>query len=239
LREPAWRTPDDPLDTPLEPSPVDGARFDALPESGAKSASYEKWKRHLRGWLHRERRLAIWHAPSFKLWSDAGESKSEFLARVRMQARESRDEQLERAKESYGMKIATVTERIRRAQQKVARERDQYESARSQTAISFGATVLGALFGRKLRSTTTLGRATSTMRGAGSAAQQRADVDRAQDDVATLVDRLKSLEHELESELDRIAREHDERAVEVEAVEVAPRKSDIEVETLRLAWSPT
>ncbi len=50
-----------------------------------------------------------------------------------------------------------------------------------QTAISFGATLLGAFTGRKLLSSGTLGRATTTMRDVGRSVDESGDVKRAEE----------------------------------------------------------
>ena len=69
-----------------------------------------------------------------------------------------------------------LEDRIRRAEERVAREQSQFQQQSVQTAISMGATVLGALFGRKLASAGTIGRATTAARGAGRAMREHEDV---------------------------------------------------------------
>lgn len=68
-----------------------------------------------------------------------------------------------------------------------------------QTAISFGATILSAVLGRKTFSSTTVGRATTAARGVGRASKQADDVRRARDDVAAYHDKLREIEGELRS----------------------------------------
>ena len=91
------------------------------------------------------------------------------VARVTHLARERRDREVEELRRRYAPKIAALEERIRRGQERVEREQSQLGGARLDTAMSIGATVLGALFGRKLASVTNVTRARSTMRGASRA----------------------------------------------------------------------
>ena len=65
-----------------------------------------------------------------------------------------------------------------------------------------GATVLGGLFGRKLRSVCNVGRATTAARGAGRASRERDDVARAQANLETLRRQLGDLESEFEEVLE-------------------------------------
>ncbi len=234
----AWARAEDLATVSVASAPQPGASFGPLPDAGAHAKSYRAWSRALGAWLQRERPLEIRLATKLKAYSRPGEADGEFLGRLAALKREDRDREVEKVKDRYASKIAALTERVRRSEQRVDREREQYESARSQAAISFGATMLGTIFGRKLGSSSTLGRATTTMRGAGRAAQQKADIDRAEDDVTTLRDQLADLEPEVASELARIAAEHEAAPADLETVVIAPRKSDLAIEQIALAWVP-
>jgi len=58
-------------------------------------------------------------------------------------------------------------------------EAEQAKQQKIQTAISMGATLLGAFVGRKAISYSTLGRATTTLRGAGRTLKETQDIERA------------------------------------------------------------
>jgi phage host-nuclease inhibitor protein Gam len=76
------------------------------------------------------------------------------------------------------------------------------------------------------------------MRGAGRAAQQKADVERAREDVASLQAQLQELEAELREEIASIAADYERIDADVEDLAIAPRKSDITVDRVALAWVP-
>jgi hypothetical protein len=94
-----------------------------------------------------------------------------------------------------------------------------------------GATVLGAIFGRG-----GIGRATTAARGAGRVAREREDVVRAEDQLRELEEARRALEIEVEEELRAHQSELQSEVADIEEVVVRPRKSDIEVTELRLAW---
>ena len=237
--EAAWNGASAAPGVATDSAPPRDARFAPLPDDGARAASYRAWSKALAAWLYREKPLTVWRAASLNAWSRANESEGEFLGRLTALRRESRDREVEKTKARYASKIAALGEKIRKSEQRVDREREQYQAARGQAAISFGATVLGSLFGRKLGSSSSLGRATTTMRGAGRAVQQKADVDRAQEDVETSRRELAELEQEVQQELSRIAAAYDATPSDVECVTVAPRKADISIEQIALAWVPS
>ncbi len=236
--EAAWTEAEVFSGSAIDHAPASNASFEALPDTGSHAKSYSAWSRALAAHVYRQRPLELRRAAGLKAWARQGESAGEFLGRLSALRRESRDGEVEKVKGRYASKITQLRDRIRRAEQKVEREREQYSSARSPAAISFGATELGTIFGRKLGSSSTLGRATSTMRGAGRAAEQRSDIARAEDDAETHREQLTALEREVESELEGIASRHETPPADVETVVVAPRKSDITVERVALAWVP-
>ena len=94
-----------------------------------------------------------------------------------------------------------------------------------------GATVLGAIFGRG-----GIGRATTTARGASRVARERQDVLRAEEELRELKDKLRDLEIEVEEELRAFQADQERTAPVIEEVIVRPRKSDISVSGLKLAW---
>jgi hypothetical protein len=120
----------------------------------------------------------------------------------------------------------------------VVREREQASGQQVQTAISLGATVLSALLGRKRLSYGTLGRATTTLRGAGRTAKEQGDVRRAATEVETIRGQIADLEREIESELDQIEHRLDPQTEELTTTALRPRRGDVSVRLVALAWCP-
>ncbi|MDH3214622.1 MAG: hypothetical protein OEM05_19255, partial [Myxococcales bacterium] len=103
---------------------------------------------------------------------------------------------------------------------------------------SIGATVLGALFGRKAASVGTIGRASTALGRAGRIGRERADVKRAGERIEDFRDQLRKLEAEFEASVEEVGDRIDPSAVEIEAYPVRPRKSDIAVDAVSLVWVP-
>jgi hypothetical protein len=104
--------------------------------------------------------------------------------------------------------------------------------------MSFGATVLGALFGRKLRSATNVSKAATSMRSAGRAVQERGDIARAEENAQALEQALEDLEAEFKAETDRMTCELASAEIKLQPYEIGPRKSDIAVGDVTLVWLP-
>jgi len=117
------------------------------------------------------------------------------------EARERRDQAIEALRAQYAPKIHRAEEKARHATQVVEREQGQMKNAGLQTAVSAGATILTAIFGRKKLSYSTIGRGTTTARGAARAMQQREDVEHAKQNLAAAQQELDELNAELEEKV--------------------------------------
>lgn len=111
-------------------------------------------------------------------------STSDAVAESAQKTREQRDAAVEKLRTQYAPKLRKLEEKVRNAEQVVQREAVQARGAKTQIAISAGATILDALIGRKA-SRTSLGRATTTARGAQRAIQQEQDVKAAKEDLVS------------------------------------------------------
>jgi hypothetical protein len=120
-------------------------------------------------------------------------------------SREQRDAMVEKLRQQYAPKLARAEEKLRNAQQIVAREKEQAGAAKVQTAISVGATILDVLMGNKRVTRTGLGRATTAARGAGRAMQQEGDVKRAEEDARAAQAEIDELNEELHKKIDALS----------------------------------
>jgi hypothetical protein len=222
----------------LHDEPLPGARFAAIPAPALRAATHKRWSKMLTSHLYKEHALELWRSKDPKAISRPGESEGDFRARLRELRHEERDLGLEKLRKRYAPKLKRLQGRIRRAELKVDRESDQYKQRKMQTAISIGATVLGALFGRKLASAGGVGRATTAVRGASRATRDREDVARAESELEDLRDELAALEAESQEALDALRDAAEAEDFEYSALPIRPRKSDLAVERLGLVWTP-
>ncbi len=227
----------DPASLELGDAPPAGAAFEPLPPEAARPKSYAAWSRSLASFLFRARSLDLFRHAPLGLVSAPGEEEREFRLRAALVSREKRDSEADRLRRRYAPKIATLRDRLQRAEQRVEREGEQYAQRKAETAISVGATVLGALLGRRAFSTATLGRATTAARSIGRAAGERGDVARAAENVEEIRLRLEELEREAAAAVEALGTPSPDR-IETERMTVRPRKSDLEVVQVSLVWMP-
>lgn len=222
----------------LEAAPAAGATFDPVPKAATVARNYAAWQKSFVAWVAGSQRLELHRHAGLKLTSQAGETERDFRIRAQNAQREARDEEVEDVRRRFAEKRARLEERVRRTEQGVSREQEQASAAKMQTAVSVGATVLGALFGRKALSTSTLGRATTAARGVGRASKEREDVKRAQDNVDVARKALDQLDEAIEEEAKGIAARYDAAAGILETVSVAPKRGHVLVQSVALGWKP-
>ena len=98
--------------------------------------------------------------------------------------------------------------------------------------------MLGALFGRKIASSGTVGRATTAVRGWTRAGREKGDVKRAQEDAAKIDAEIQQLEQDFERATEEFRDAYDPTTIELETLEVRPRKTDLNPDPVRLVWTP-
>jgi hypothetical protein len=224
------------LDDRLVAQPLPDARYAEPPATFLRPANYTAWAKQLAEYLYRSKTLNVIHCPALKMTSAPGGTEGEFRARIAHALRERRDAEIEELRGRYAAQLERLTDQIRRAEDRVAREKTQATDQKLSTVVSIGTTLLGALMGRKRLSATTINRAGTSMRRAGRIGKEQEDVARAEEGLDTLKERYADMETELEKEIGRLQGELDPAAVEIVVVPVRPRKSDTDVSRLALLW---
>jgi len=217
----------------LDREPAAGASFLSLPSrslSLLKSAGNDYLD-----YLVRNYQLTLWKSNLFKAMSKPGESEADFRIRLSQLAREKRDEALQKLRQKYASKISALEKQYLTAQQRLQREEEQYKEKVTQSAISAGATIFGAILGRKSYQ---VGRATTTARSASRAYYEKMDIKRAQEQVELTRTRLEEMEKELQLEAGQIASLYDPAGEQLETVALRPKKKDLVLIWSGLLWLP-
>src|SRR5262249_2590187 len=159
-----------PLERPfgeLLHQPAAGAASAPLPEAAGGAGAWKAWVSGFQRFLQDGCVLTLWRSPALGELSKPGEGERELRIRLTGRARTVRAAQLEAVRARWAKQVEQAQRKVESAQQALATQQSQLHGQQVQTAISVGATVLSALFGRKALSTSTLGRATTAARGAG------------------------------------------------------------------------
>lgn len=216
----------------------EGALYMSLPSAAGQARSYTGWGRDLIDWLYGHERLDLYRSALVGAVSKPDESERDFRIRLTQSARERRDAEMEKLRAKYESERAKLEERKRRAEQAKQREQAQARTAQMNTAISFGSTLLDAFLGRKSVTKTTVSKAATAARGLGRAFEQSQDVNRADENIATIQKELDDLNRRFMDELRVLEKQFDPQTEIFETVTVKPLKKNITVQLVALVWAP-
>lgn len=227
-------------DKDVERDPADGgAMFANVPADAGKAKSYSDWQKKLVDTLYRTQQLDILRSEALDAVSNANESERDFRIRLQQKFREQRDAGIEKLRTKYATKMNTLTERIRKAEQKIEVQKAQATNAKVSSALSFGAAILGGLLsGRKIASASNVSKATTAMRSVGRSVSESSDVDRAREDLAAAQEQLATLETQIKAETDELSSRMDPASETFAKVTARPKKTDVRVDAVVLAWAP-
>jgi hypothetical protein len=226
------------LRTQAGSAPVAGASFMAPPATALRAESYAAWSKSLGAQLYETARATLLYCEALKLASLPGESEGDFRVRLGQRLRELRDTELQALQNSYAPRLAALQDRLQRAQARATREHSQATQQTLSTVVAVGSTILGALFGRRAASATTVGRAATAIRSATRIGQQREDATQADESVASVEQALKQMQADCDAALVALRAQRDPAAVNLTPVQIAARKSDIAIGELAVGWLP-
>lgn len=220
----------------LSKEPPPNAEYASTPAAFLRAQNYRAWQKTLVSHLYEAASFAVFHCPSVGQAVAPGTDEGEFRAKLALALREKRDAEIEKLRKKYAPRLTTLQDQIRRAEERIERERSDLSQHKVQAAISVGTSLLGALLGRKAISAGNAQRIGSAARSAGRLSKESGDVSRAEESREVLAQRLADMQNELEAEISRLRGELDPQTVPIERSVVKSRKTDIKVETIALLW---
>ncbi len=222
----------------LEDSPAADALFvPNLPAELSSARSLQKLEDDLVDQLYRSESFNLASNPALKLTARPGESEREFSVRCQQAAREQRDAAVDQLRDKYQVKLKRLEDKLANLQQQLAKENDQVKGRALEAVLSGAATAAGlfGIFGRRSTSLRGLSTVVSKGRMTGAASANandaKADIARAQAD-------LDDLKSQMEEDADQLTKQWDATANGIQSVKIVPKKTDIDVQTVVLAWAP-
>jgi hypothetical protein len=181
------------------PVPHSGPVFAPVNPSALQAAQHQAWQMEAGTRLGESLEVPVLREG--KITGAPFETDAEFRLRLEQAAREARDETVAALRRKYEAKLRVAEDKVSRAREAVAREKSQARAAQMQTAISVGASVLGALFGKRASGLGHISRAGTAARGATRAMKEAADVGTAEEKFAAAQAAAAELERELAEQI--------------------------------------
>jgi hypothetical protein len=211
-------------------APSAEARY-VLPDASIDSKAYFRTvASDVKEYLDRGATVTIFRNPSVKLYSRVGETEADFAARCDQAADAAADAAVAKLRDKYEARLRTIQREIDEAARKADSAAADLQAGQQDELLSQAGTVFDLLMGRRSR------RSLSTASKGRRAAERRLRTaeDRAETKSAELLD----LEAELEEEIAEISDQWDEKAGDIEALEIGLEKNDITVDEVAVVWIP-
>lgn len=220
----------------LSTDPTAGVQWSAFPVNDISAAAVKGWTQAFERWLRVDGALTLLRHKELKLVAEPGESEQDFRLRCSQALREARDATVDKVRKRYASKLTTLERRALTQTQAIQREAQQVQSRGINTAVSFGAALIGAFAKRKSPSASKI---TSAVRQGARITQDQGDVARAKESLAQTQAEIASLDAALEEELAGVsATPLQADKLELDSVTIKPTARDVALRFVGVAWVP-
>ncbi|MEO8680942.1 MAG: ATP-binding protein, partial [Vicinamibacterales bacterium] len=212
------------------------AQFAPVPAPAAKPKSYAAWEKDFVRWAAQSQSVELFKSTLTRTLSAPDESERDFRIRLSTDLREARDAELAKVREKYASKVMALGDRLRRAEQAAQVQAEQASGAKVHAALATGAAVLGAFFGSRRVSATSISKAATAARSMTRIGYESQDVARAETNVGALRGQQAELQAALEGDLQAVAAQFDATREQLERVLVKPKRGGVSVQLVALVW---
>ena len=218
------------LEEPLNSFPAkapSGAKFKHLPVFITEDKDLKSCERELKNYIYTSQKLELYRCKRLRLESKIGDSHDDFSVKVEDALKDKFEEEIDKLKERYKSKFDRVEAQIERALVQV----DKEKSDQTNSLITAGMSIIGALFGRS--SVSKIGTAVNR---SSRVLKERGDISRAEAKLEDLQEKFEDLKTELDEKIDELDEKYSIDNYEIETIFIKPRKSAIDVEEIALLW---
>lgn len=186
--------------------------------------------------LYYHESFEIYSYPSLKLESKPNEILEDFNLRIQAILNENIENEIQKLKEKYTKDKDKLLDKLQKAEQKLQKEQNDVSTKTTDTLISVGSAILGALFGRSIFSRTNVGKVATSARNAGKILKEKKDVTFAKDNLSEIQEDITKLENLLQEDIIKIKEENTISNFTIKNINIKPRRADIFDTNLYLLW---
>lgn len=216
----------------------DGAEFQ-IPDAPIHTAKFFKGlQTDLKDLLYRERTITVYANKTLKLYSRIGESQEAFELRCRKTAENLEDEAAAKLRDKYEKRIKRAADMLDKAEDRLEEVKVDHSSRKTDELLSGVGSLIGMFLGGRK---TSRGIATDLRRASSKRKQTRTSNQRMQsasNRVEERAEALEDLENELADELLALDLEWEEKAQEIETLDIGLEKTDIKIDDIAVVWVP-
>lgn len=215
---------------------ANSASYSELPSIITEAKTLKEFEKNLSDYLYGSKKLELFTCSTLKLESNLKQSKRDFIVEVEDTLKELRDEKAEALKDKFQLKFNSLQDKLKQLEFKLQKEESDVSSKTTDTIIDIGLAVIGAFFGSKKISATTMRSGASAFKKGRGVFKERDDVQNIESLLQDTQDGMQELQVQLKEEIERIENELDIKNYEVLSYFITPRRSDIVIKDIALLW---
>jgi hypothetical protein len=212
------------------------ATYNPLPDFITQERSLKSFEKKLNNYLYGSKRVELFSCKELKVESSINQSKRDFIVEIDDILKEKRDILIEKLKNKYQSKYDRLEDKLKRLEIKLQKEQTDVSSKTTDTIIGIGITVLGALFGKKTFSSSTITKGASALKKGKAVLKERNDVKNTESLIQDVQNDIEQLELDLQEQIDKIQEQYQSQNYEIKSIFIKPRRSDISIEDIALLW---
>ena len=209
------------------------AFFDLIPELANSQTEFKNLNKDLKDFLYYNSVLKLKINEDLDLIQHPEESERDFKIRLLQRSREKRDAEVDKLKEKYAKTLDKLQTKLSKLEFDLADEEADYNARKREELVGAGESVLSIFMGSRRTS-----RATTIARRRRMTSKAKRKVDETKEDIVRLKEDIVELEEELKTAIEKIVEKYEKVADDLSVKEVKPRKSDIKINLVALAWKP-
>jgi len=208
------------------------ATFHDVPASMNSGKELKKVEKEFADWLYQKQCFKLLEHRKFKIIKTSGESDEAFRMRVQQMARENRDEEIDKLQDKFDKKMDSIEDKIRREEHDLEQAEAELRDRKRAEVVGMAETIFSVFVKKRSRS---LNSVSTKNRMKRKASQKLAE---SEDELLDLQDDMIKLQYELQEKIDEITHKWDSSVGDVSIKEVKPRRTDVNVDKVILAWIP-
>jgi hypothetical protein len=212
------------------------AEFAELSPLLKNAKNLKKFEKKLSNYIYGSSRLELFTSKELKMESTLGESEQEFRIDMQNRLKELREEKIEKLQKKFDTKYKSYESKFTKLQIKLEKEEEDVSSKITDTVISVGMTFLGAFFGKKKLSASTLRKGAASLKKGKAVFKERGDVKNTQLLIDELQSTVEELEEALKLDIEEITESLNVDNYEISTLSIKPRRADITIEDFALLW---
>jgi hypothetical protein len=217
----------------LAQRPMGEGVYGPVPSSLTRAKGLQQLEKEYSDYLYYNIATPILYNPALDLYGKVGESRRDFRVRCEKEAREERDAELKKARAKIEQQVDRIEQRIRREQRELDGDLDELEARKREEMLGLGESALNLVLGKRTR--TAISRAS---RRRTYTRKAQADVEESEEAIVDFKGQLEDLKDQWEEQAAEINDAWAEKLEQLEEFLVKPRRADVMVEYVGVAWTP-